>query len=174
MNNIEEQLWSYIDGTTSSDEQKVISLLIEQDEAYRKKYKELLALNAEFAAMELDEPPMAFTYNVMESIRNEHAKAPLKARIDQRIIKGIGLFFVLMISAILIYALANTNWSAGLSGKTTLHFTMPHITQYFSSPLIQGFLFFDVILALYTFDTYLRKKRLTKTYTSVQSGGQPK
>jgi len=174
MNNIEEQLWNYIDGTANPEEQKAISLLIEQDEVYRKKYKELLALNAEFSAMELDEPPMAFTYNVMESIRNEHAKAPLKAKVDQRIIKGIGLFFVLTISVILIYALANVQWSAGASGKSTLNFAIPHIAQYLTSPLMQGFLFFDVILALYTFDTYLRKKSLTKTYTSVQSGGQQK
>ncbi len=174
MNNIEEQLWNYIDGTSSPEEQKAISLLIEQDEVYRKKYKELLLLNAEFSAIELDEPPMAFTYNVMESIRNEHAQAPLKARIDKRIVNGIGLFFVLTISAILIYVLANVQWSAGLSGKTTLNFTMPHIAQYLTNPLMQGFLFFDVILALYTFDSYLRRKNLTKTYTSVQSGGQQK
>jgi anti-sigma factor RsiW len=174
MNNIEEQLWNYIDGTSSPEEQKAISMLIEQDDAYRQKYNELIALNAEFANMELDEPSMAFTYNVMETIRNEHAKAPLKARIDQRIIKGLGLFFVLMISTIMIYALANVQWSAALSGETTLHFALPHITQYLTSPLMQGFLFFDVILALYTFDTYLRKKNLTKTYTSVRSGGQQK
>jgi anti-sigma factor RsiW len=174
MNNIEEQLWNYIDGTSSPEEQKAISMLIEQDDAYRQKYNELIVLNAEFANMELDEPPMAFSYNVMETIRNEYAKAPLKARIDQRIIKGIGLFFVLMISAIMIYALANVQWSAGSSGGATLHFAMPHIAQYLTSPLMQGFLFFDMILALYTFDTYLRKKNLTKTYTSVQSRGQQK
>jgi len=174
MNSIEEQLWNYIDGTSSHEEQKAITLLIEQDDIYRKKYNELLLLNAEFANMELDEPPMAFKYNVMEAIRNEHAQAPLKAKIDQRIIRGIGLFFVLMISTIMIYALACVHWSAGLSGGTTLHFAIPQIAQYLTSPLMQGFLFFDVILALYTFDTYLRKKNRTKTYTSVQSGGQQK
>ena len=36
MNNIEEQLWNYIDGTSSPEEQKAISMLIEQDEVYRK------------------------------------------------------------------------------------------------------------------------------------------
>jgi len=165
MNNLEEQLWNYIDGTTSPEERKAITILIERDEAYRKKYEELLLLNAEFSAVELDEPPMAFTYNVMETIRNEHAQAPLKARIDERIIKGIGLFFVLTISAILVYALATAHWSAG--GNTT-HFVIPNIAKYLSSPVLQGFLFFDVVLALYTFDTYLRRK----TLTIAQSGKQ--
>jgi len=174
MNSIEEQLWNYIDGTTSPEEQKAISLLIEQDEVYRKKYNELLTFNAEFSAIELDEPPMAFTYNVMESIRNEHAMQPLKARVDQRIVKGIGLFFGLIISAILIFALATIHWSATVSGGNTTHFVIPNITKFLSSPVMESFMFFDIVLALYIFDTYLRKKTLTKTYISVQSGGQPK
>jgi hypothetical protein len=171
MNNIEEQLWKYIDGTISPEEQKAIGLLIEQNELYRNKYDELLTLNAEFSAMELDEPPMAFTYNVMEIIRNEYARAPLKARIDQRVIKGLGLFFVLTISAILIYALANVQWS---SRGSTMHYLIPNIAKFLSSPIMQGFLFFDVVLALYTFDAYLRRKTLTKFYTTAQSGRQEK
>jgi hypothetical protein len=172
MNSIEEKLWNYIDGNSSPEEQQAINLLIEQDEVYRKKYHELLVLNAEFAAIELDEPPMAFTYNVMETIRNEYAQAPLKARANQNIIKGIGLFFVLMISALLIFALVNINWSAGASTAAPVKFNMPNFSHYLTSPLMQGFWFFDVVLALYIFDTYLRKKGLTKMDTSVHSGGQ--
>ena len=171
MNTIEEQLWNYIDGTTSPEEQKAISTLIEQNGAYRKKYDELLLLNAEFSAMELDEPPMAFTYNVMETIRNENAQAPLKSRVNPFIIKGIGLFFVLTISAVLVYALANVHWAVSTS-DAAIHFDVPNLSKYLSSPIMQGFQFFDVVLALYTFDTYLRKKHLTKIYTNVHSGRQ--
>ena len=169
MNNIEEKLWNYIDGSVSTGEQQAISLLIEQDEVYRKKYHELLDLNFEFAAIELDEPPMAFTYNVLESIRNEHALVPLKSRINTNIIKGIGLFFVLTILAILIIAVASVNWSAAAA---PVKFTLPDFSHYLSSPLMQGFWFLDLVLALYIFDTYLRKKNHTKLYTSVYSGGQ--
>ena len=172
MNNIEEKLWNYIDGTASAKEQQAISLLIEQDEVYRKKYRELLALNAEFAAIELDEPSMAFTYNVMESIRNEYAQAPLKSRINKNIIRGIGLFFVLTISAMLIIALASINWSDGAATASPVKFNLPNFSHYLNSPLMQGFWFLDIVLALYIFDGYLRKKNHTKLYTSVQSGGQ--
>src|SRR5271156_1008235 len=113
MNSIEEKIWNYIDGSCTPEEQKAIGLLIEQDEVYRRKYDELVQLNTEFAAIELDEPPMAFTYNVMETIRTEHAQQPLKAAINKRIIKGIGLFFIITISVILIFTLANIHWSAG-------------------------------------------------------------
>src|ERR1700761_3009434 len=112
MNTVEEKLWNYIDGSCTPEEQEAICRLIEQDEVYRRKYDELLALNQEFAAMELEEPPMAFTYNVMEAIRNEAALNPLKARVDKRIIRGIGLFFVLTLSVMLIIALGSIHWSA--------------------------------------------------------------
>jgi len=103
MNNIEEILWNYIDGNCTADEQKAISDLIAGDEAYRIKYNELLNLNKAFAGMELDEPPMAFTYNVMETIRTEYAQKPLKAAINKRIIRGISIFFVLTIVCLSVF-----------------------------------------------------------------------
>ena len=80
MNTIEEKLWNYIDGSCTPAEQEAIRLLIEQDEMYRLKYRELLALNSDLPAMEMDEPSMAFTYNVMEGIRKEQALKPLESR----------------------------------------------------------------------------------------------
>lgn len=174
MNSIEEQLWNYIDGTMSPQEEKTINLLIEQNEAYRKKYEELVALNAEFSAMELDEPPMAFTFNVMETIRSDYVRQPLKARFDQRIVKGIALFFVLTISAILIYALTGIRWSGLVSGANTTQFAIPDTTKFVSSPVMESFMFFDVMLALYILDVYLHKRNNTKIDISVQSGGQDK
>ncbi|WP_183578809.1 hypothetical protein HDF18_22770 [Mucilaginibacter sp. X5P1] len=176
MNSIEEKLWNYIDGSCTPEDEHAIALLIEQDEVYRKKYNELVLLNAEFTAMELDEPPMAFTYNVMETIRAEHASKPLKAAIDQRIIKGIGLFFVFTISIILIVALASIHWSAifASSSHTPSKIALPDLRNLFTGPVTKGFLFFDVVLGLYLFDTYLRKKGLAKANNSVQTTGQQK
>ena len=161
MNSTEEKLWGYIDGTCSADEQKAISLLIEQDESVRAKYLELLSFNTDMAAMELDEPSMAFTYNVMENIRADYAKQPLKAAIDTRIIKVIAGFFVFTIVALLIFILVNINWSAG-SGVTLPAFKMPLIKNFLSSGILKGFLFFDVVLVLFLFDGFLHKKGFAK------------
>src|SRR3569833_2314323 len=109
MNTIEEKLWNYIDGTCSNEDRKAIDILIAQDEVYRRKYEELLALNQEFSKMESDEPPMAFTYNVMEAIRAEHAQQPLKAGINKRIIKGIAGFLIVSIALLLILAISNVH-----------------------------------------------------------------
>ncbi len=174
MNTAEEKLWNYIDDACTPAEREAIELQIAQDAAFAAKYRELLALNSEFAMMELDEPPMAFTYNVMESIRNEYAATPLKSAINKNIIKGIGLFFVLLISALLIFAFSQTHLGAGgANAASHFKFSLPNFGPLFTGPFMQVFCFLDIVLALYLFDNYLRKKRITKTDISVQSGGQP-
>lgn len=163
MNSIEETLWNYIDGNCTPGEQEAVSALIEQDESYRTKYDELLALNREFAAMELDEPPMAFTYNVMEAVRAGEALKPLKAAINKRIIRMIAVFFVGMLSVCLVFVLANIHITAG-SGTAAVaeKFRLPDIKSYITPPMIEGFLFLDVILALFMFEAFLRKRNQHK------------
>lgn len=162
MNSIEEKLWNYIDGTCTPAEHAAIASLIEQDAVYRDKYRELLALNAEFAGMELDEPPMAFTYNVMEQIRDEQALKPLKATVDNRIVKGIGAFFILTISALVIYALFSVNWNMGNMEWKMPKLNMPQLSGLLNSGVIKAFLFFDAVLCLYLADHVLRRKKTAK------------
>ena len=163
MNAIEEKLWDYIDGTCSAEERESIGKLIAGDAVYQKKYHELLALNAEFLAVELDEPSMAFTYNVMETIRTENAMQPLKARVDKRIIRGGGMFFAVTIGILLVYTLTQVNWSAGVGSPFKFDFTLPKIPDYLNGNVLMAFIFVDIIVALYLFDSYLRKKLTHKT-----------
>jgi anti-sigma factor RsiW len=164
MNNMEELLWNYIDGNCTPDEQVAINELIAQDEAWRLRYQELLKLNIEFSAIELDEPPMAFTYNVMEAVRAGHAQQPLKAAVNKRIILGITIFFVVTIAILLVYTLANINWSAssGITVTAPSEFKVPDMSSYITKPVIQGFLFFDVVLSLFLFDKWLRNRKPAK------------
>ncbi len=161
MNSIEEKLWEYIDGACSTEEREAIDLLIAQDETYRQKYLELLALNREIAEMEMDEPSMALTYNVLETIRADYAKKPLKAAIDSRIIKGIAGFFVFTIAALLIFMLVNINWSAGNTAVVPA-LKLPDLKVFLSGSVVKGFLFFDVVLLLFLFDGFLRKRHFVK------------
>jgi hypothetical protein len=171
MNSMEEQLWNYIDGSCTPAEQQAITTLIAQDEAYRIKYNELLKLNQEFNTMELDEPSMAFTYNVMETIRTENAMKPLKAAINKRIIWGIAAFFIVTIAALVIFALSTVNWTvpAGNTGFD-VNIKMPeqldsnHVKSFFSGSVVKGFLFFDLVMGLFLFDAWLRRKRDVKQH----------
>lgn len=163
MNTMEERLWSYIDGSCTADEKKAIDILIAQDEAYRRKYNELLALNQEFSKMELDEPSMAFTYNVIEGIRAEHARQPLKAGIDKRIIKGITGFFIVSIVLLVIYMVSTTPVGhVSFSGHAAETIKMPDLKNYFNVHLLEVFFFFDLVLGLFLFDAYLRKRGVSK------------
>jgi hypothetical protein len=166
MNNIEEILWNYIDGFCTGDEHEAITKLIASDKAYRLKYQELLILNKEFDAIELDEPPMAFTFNIIEAIRTEQALVPLKAAINKRIIIGIALFFVITLTGFIVYAMASMDWSVQSlpdnAAKVPAGFKMPELNTRTSKPLVEGFMFFDVVLALFLFDTYLRRKNISK------------
>ncbi|MEO6522550.1 MAG: hypothetical protein ABIN91_12780 [Mucilaginibacter sp.] len=166
MNAIEEKLWNYIDGTCSPEEQQAISILIDTDEVYKQKYTELLQLNADFGAMELDEPSMAFTYNVMETIRTENALKPLKAKVDTRIIWGIGGFFVLTITALLVFVLASINWQQTGHASTfelpKVDLNIPKVQDLFNGNIMRGFVLFDLVLALFVLDTFLRKKLNSK------------
>jgi hypothetical protein len=114
--------------------------------------------------MELDEPSMGFGYKVMEAIRNQNAMKPLKAAVDQRIIKGIAAFFVFSIATLLIFALTQVNWSAGtgssavLSSLSKVDVKMPHIESILNGTVIKAFVLFDIVLGLFLLDGYLRKK----------------
>jgi len=163
MNSDEEILWNYIDGNCSAEEQTAIGARIAADEVFRLKYDELLKLNSEFALIEIDEPSMAFTYNVIEDIRALEAQKPLKATINKRIILGIAMFFVSTILGLLVYTLYNVNWS--LAGDTVVNmpkFKAPDLSHFNMKPVIEGFLFFDLVLVLFLFDHFLRRKTLSK------------
>lgn len=166
MNSIEEQLWNYIDGFCTPEERQTIALLIEADARYHSKYNELLELNTEFAAIDVDEPSMAFTYKVMETIRAEHSRQPLKAAINKRIIWGIAAFFMIAITAMLVISLVSVNWGAGSGSglviKMPQQFNFNTIKSFVTAPVLKGFLFFDVVMGLFLVDGYLRRKPQTK------------
>lgn len=163
MNTMEERLWSYLDGTCTDEERKAIDLLIAGDEAWRSKYAELLSFDQELAKIELDEPPMAFTYNVMESIRNEYAQPPLKAGINKKVIRVISWFFVVSIVLMLGIMLSTVHISpVKFSAHLPDSLKLPSVKDILNGTVIQAFLCLDVVLALFLTDAYLRRRRQQK------------
>lgn len=165
MNAIEEQLWSYIDGTCTPAEKEAIAKRIATDDEYRKTYNELLTFDAELGHLELDEPPMAFNYKVMEGIRTELASQPLKAAINKKIIWAIAAFFIVTILALVAVAFGTINWTSANAGiEIPKQLNTTHINSFFEGPFVKGFLFFDVVLGLFLLDSYLRKHVKLKTH----------
>src|SRR5580765_1072239 len=101
--NIEDRLWNYIDGLTEGEEKSSIELLLESNIQWQRKYKELLEINQLLRSSELEEPSLRFTKNVMEEIARYQIAPATKAYINNKIIWGIGIFFITLIIGFLIY-----------------------------------------------------------------------
>ncbi|MGI4751651.1 MAG: hypothetical protein ACRYFB_13550 [Janthinobacterium lividum] len=158
---MEEKLWDYIDGFCTEEERKAMDLLLESDENYRHKYSELKAFQKQLFSLEIEEPAMNFTFNVMENVQQEKILKPLKTTVDQRIIFGIAAFFICCIMLLLGYVFANINWHASTQIKIP-EIKLPAVSSYFGSVLLKGFLFFDLILGLFFADHYFRKLFIEK------------
>ncbi|RYE27537.1 MAG: hypothetical protein EOP42_19085 [Sphingobacteriaceae bacterium] len=154
--NMEEKLWDYIDGFCTEDEQKAIRLLIETDENYHQKYLELKAFQENLASLEIEEPALNFTYNVMQSVKQEKILKPLQTVVDQRIVFGIAAFFIGCIVLLLGYVFTQINWHSSTQINVPV-IKLPAINASFNSILLKGFLFFDLILGLFFADHYFRK-----------------
>lgn len=163
MNNIEERLWNYIDGNCIADEQKAIAQLIATDELYRSRYQELISFNEQLIKMDTDEPSMAFTYNVMESIRAEYAQQPLKAAINKNIIRVVAAFFVFSIVLLLVYVLSSVQFSAGnVSFKIPVEIKVSDVKNVFNESVLKAFLLLDLVLGLFLADAFIRRRKLAK------------
>ena len=160
MNTIEEQLWDYIDGNCTVVEKMEIEAKIAANLQYSSAYKELLILHQDLGSIELEEPSMSFTRNVMEQVNLELKPVALKTKVDHRIIYSIGVLFVLSLVAIFGYVLA--------TAELSISFKMPEInfslyeSKIITPTSIKIFLMVDVVLALLFIDSYFRRKIKTQ------------
>ena len=161
--NIEDRLWDYIDGSGNAEEKTFVEQLIATQEAWRKKYHELLDVHQLMnTSLELDEPSMRFSQNVMEEIAKNQIAPATKTYINKKIIYGIGIFFLVMIMGMLIYGLGQVNWSdAGSSGDLLSKYNLNKIdfSKFFNNTYTTIFMMINVVMGLMLLDMYFGKKR---------------
>ena len=160
--NIEERLWSYIDGVSEGQEKSAIEQLLQSNLEWQRKYRELLEINELLHSSELEEPSMRFTRNVMEEIAKYHIAPATKTYINKKIIYGIGAFFITMIVGFLIYGFGQIDWAA--NGDTNMPFDLSRIdridfSKFFNNTYVNIFMMINVVLGLMLLDRYLAKKR---------------
>lgn len=160
MNNLEQRIWDYLDGTGTEEERELTKQLIGSDSEFRAMYEELRSIHLTVSSMDLDEPSMSFNRNLMEKIDLEAVPGSVKSLIDKRIIYGITAFFLITITALLGVLLYQTDWSRQTSFDMP-DFNLPEIdtSNYLNSTLINIFFFADIIVALYLFDGFLSKRK---------------
>ena len=158
---MELRLWDYIDGRSTADEKTFIEQLISTNLEWKAKYQELLDVHQLVNAhIELEEPSMRFTRNVMEEIGKHQIAPATKKYINKNIIWGISIFFITMIIGLLVYSLGQVDWSAPGSGKG-LPIEVPSYdwSKFFNNTYTQVFLMVNIILGLMLLDMYLGKKK---------------
>ena len=161
---IEDRLWDYIDGSSNAEEKSFIDQLIATQEAWRNKYHELLELHQLInISLELDEPSMRFSQNVMEEIAKHQITPATKTYINKKVINGIGIFFLVMITGMLIYGLGQINWTDTSTGSNDLltKYNPGKIdfSKFFNNTYTTIFMMVNVVMGLMLLDMYLGKKR---------------
>jgi len=153
----EEQLWNYIDGFCSAKEKAEIETMLMKDEQFHQLYVDLLEVNQQLSVnVEVDEPSMSFTRNVMEHVQREIAPVKLKTKVDHRVVYAIGGFFALTLVSILVYAFATA--APDFTMKKVATFNLENKFESLLDPAVIGaFLFLNAILLLIYLDSYLRR-----------------
>ena len=159
-NDIEVRLWEYIDGFSSNEEKTVIEKLVSENAEWKAKYHELLEVHQSLNLVELEEPSMRFTKNVMEEIAKYQIAPATKTYINSKVIWSIGIFFLTMIVGFLVYAIAQIDWTVAGDSKSTLGVDLSRVdySQMFNSTLMNGVMMLNVILGLFLLDRYLANK----------------
>ena len=95
----------------------------------------------------------------MEDIAKMHIAPATKSYINKRIIWGIGLFFMTMLVAILIYGFSQMDWNTGESSAITDKLSKIDYTKFFNNTWVNAFMMINVLLGLVLLDNYFSNKR---------------
>jgi hypothetical protein len=157
---LEVRLWEYIDGVSNEAEKSAIEKLIAENAEWKAKYHALLEVHQSLNLVELEEPSLRFTKNVMEEIARYQIAPATKTYINSKIVWGIGLFFITMIVGFLVYGFAQIDWTAAGETKNPLGVDLTKVdySEMFNNNLMNGVMMLNVILGLFLFDRYLSNK----------------
>ena len=157
--NIEQQLWAYIDRVSSHEERAATEKLIATNLEWKSKYQELLEVHQLISAAEIEQPSMRFTKNVMEKIAQYHIAPATKNYINNKIIWGIAGFFFTLIAAFLVYGFAQVDWNFQDNSKPLIVLSTLEISKVFNNNFVNGFMMVNVLLGLVLLDRVLANKR---------------
>ena len=160
--NMEDQLWDYIDGSLKEEEKSFIENLLETNQEWREKYNELLEVHQLMqGSIELDEPSMRFSQNVMEEIARYQIAPATKTYINKKVIRGIAAFFIISLVGFVVYAFGQANWSSTSEGPlgTAINKVNLDYSKLLNNTYTNVFIMVNIVLGLMLLDMYLTKKK---------------
>jgi hypothetical protein len=165
--NMEDRLWDFIDGLSSPVEKTAVEALIAANAEWMRKYKELLDVHQLMSSSQLDEPSMRFTRNVMEEIARYQVAPATKTYINKNVIRGIGAFFLSMITGLIVFFIIQVKLSSGSTKAgpdvklPSFDVTVPtaDLGKALGSLPVMLFMFITVVMGLVLLDLYLQRRR---------------
>ena len=157
---IETQIWEFVDGCCDEKEQDRINNLILTDPVWEQKFAEICALNDSLKSiLELEQPSLRFSKNVMDEVARVHIAPATRKYIDPRIITGIAVFFLTMLGGLLVFAAFKTNGHT----SSAFNFGKMPLKNFDYTSLMKGNMAFfavaiNVVLALVLTDKLLRHR----------------
>lgn len=149
---IDLQLWAYIDGLCGESEKGRIDSLLATDTGWKQRYSELIAIHQSLSDLEPEHTSMRFSKNVMEAIANVKPSKPTRAYVNLTLVKAFAVFFVIVSLGAATYAFTKMNWQT--NEKTLL----PDFSRIFNDNFVLGTVFLNILLLMLVFDTLIRKK----------------
>jgi len=153
---IEPQLWDYIDGLATSGQRTEIEKRIAENAAWRTLYHELLEVKELMASSELEQPSLRFTKNVMDTIAQLQIAPATKKYINNKIIVSLALFFITLIVGFIIYGIGQIDWSVNGSSGNVI--TKIDYSKMFNNNFVNLFMVINVVLGLMILDRVLSAK----------------
>lgn len=163
---IEQQLWSYIDGVSSAGDRSAIEKLLETNQEWKKKYNQLLDIHQLMNSSDLEHPSMRFTKNVMEEISKYHIAPATKNYINKKIIWGIAGFFITVMVSFLVFGIMQIDWTTDTETVTNNYINFSNVdmnkidfSKMFNNNIVNAFMMVNVMLGLILLDRFLANKR---------------
>lgn len=157
--NIDDRLWEYIDGLGSAEERSSMERLLETNRQWKEKYHELLEVHELMQTSALEEPSLRFTKNVMEQIAKYQIAPATKTYINNKIIWGIGFFFIALVVGFLVYGFGQIDWSVKSDTSLPVNLNKVDFSKFFNNTYVNVFMMINVVLGLMLLDRFLESKK---------------
>ncbi|RYY08597.1 MAG: hypothetical protein EOO04_39785 [Chitinophagaceae bacterium] len=165
---IEARIWDYIDGSLSAEETSFVENLVATNQEWREKYAELLQVHGLMQeSLELEEPSMSFTRNVMEEISRLQIMPASKKYLNKKIIWGISSFFIVTLIGFIVYAFSQATLNSNSQSVSIFNIESMNYDKLFNSAYTNVFLMINTVLGLVLLDMYLNAKK--KKHTQEQN-----
>jgi len=163
---MEQKIWEYIDGHCTPVEKAAIIQQLADNPVWKSKYEELKRVHDLLGAEELEMPSLRFTKNVMEEISRYQVAPATKTYINKNVIRGIGSFFLVMITGLFIYILAQIHWTSTSSSNLIPNFSVDanklNWGKMLNNTYVNIFVGINIILGLILLDKYMQGRKKTE------------